>query len=393
LFVFCCALLAACGGKDATDGSSSSGGGSGGTAGGGRRGGGAGNGPVPVAVATAVQKAMPVNVKAVGTVESQASVQVRSQVTGPISEVHFREGDDVTAGQPLFVIDPQPFQIALDQATAILARDTAQAANAKAMADRYKTLFDRGLVPREQFDTQSTSAAALDATVAADRAAVEAAKLNLQHTRINAPVSGRTGSLMAHQGDLIVANATAPMVVINQITPVYVSFAVSGKLLDDIRRFQARGQLPVVARAPTEGEQAQESGRVTFIDNGVDPQTGTIRLKGTFANANRALWPGQFVEVSMQLTSEPRAVVVPTVAVQSGQQGQFVYVVNDNKAQLTPVTVDRTEGVETVIATGLHGGERVVTDGQLRLTPGARVAMRSEGSSAEATTATTGEAR
>jgi multidrug efflux system membrane fusion protein len=320
---------------------------------------------------------MPVTIAAVGTAEAISSVQIRSQVAGPLSQVRFAEGDEVRAGQPLFTIDPQTFQVALDQATAILARDTAQAANARAEASRYQQLLDRGLVPREQFDTQTTNAAALNATVEADKASVEAARLNLQHSTILAPVSGRTGALMVHQGDLVQANASTPMVVINQLAPIYVTFAIPGKLLDEVRHYQGGSPLAVAARMSNEEDQHVEAdGRVTFIDNAVDVQTGTIKLKATFGNAGRRLWPGQFVDVTLRLTTEPKAIVVPSVAVQSGQQGQFVYVLNDSKAELRPVTVARSEGEESVIEKGLKSGETVVTDGQLRLTPGATVRAR-----------------
>jgi multidrug efflux system membrane fusion protein len=345
---------------------------------GGRRGGNGDGGPVPIVTASVVQKPMPVTVTAVGTAESISTVQIRSQVTGPLSQVLFSEGDEVRVGQPLFAIDPQTFQVALDQATAILARDTAQAKNARAQASRYQELLDRGLIPRDQFDTQTTNAAALDATVEADRAAVEAARLNLQHSRIMAPVSGRTGALMVHAGDLVQANATTPMVVINQLAPIYVTFAIPGKLLDEVRRYQSTAPLAVSARMSGEDEDPtpEVDGRVTFIDNAVDVQTGTIKLKATFGNAGRRLWPGQFVDVVLRLTTESKALVVPAVAVQSGQQGQFVYIVHDSKAEVRPVTVARTEGTESVIEKGLMPGETVVTDGQLRLTPGVAVRAR-----------------
>jgi multidrug efflux system membrane fusion protein len=325
-------------------------------------------------MARAVKKSMPVTVAAVGTAEAVSTVQVRSQVTGRLAAVHFAEGDDVAAGALLFTIDPQPFQIALDQASAVLARDTAQANNAQAQVERYQNLFTRGLIPRDQYETQMATAAALKATTAVDEAAIAAATLNLQYTKIVAPAAGRTGALLAHPGDLVQANGAAPLVVINQLAPIYVAFAVPGKLLDDIRAFQRGTSLKVAARTPGAGDGAADQGRLTFIDNAVDSQTGTIKLKATFANERHRLWPGQSVDVRLQLHDDPRAIVVPSVAVQASQEGPYVWTVSGGRAQMTPVVVARVEADESVIASGLGAGDVVVTDGQLRLTPNSRVA-------------------
>jgi multidrug efflux system membrane fusion protein len=205
---------------------------------------------------------------------------------------------------------------------------------------------------------------------------VSTARLNLQYTRILAPATGRTGALLAHRGDLVQANANTPLVVINQVAPIYVSFAVPGKTLDDIRRLQRNRALSVVARVTGDEQDGTETGKLTFIDNAVDPQTGTIKLKATFANPARRLWPGQFAEITLQLRNEPRAIVVPSVAVQAGQQGAYVFVVVDGRAQMRPVSVARVAGEESVIASGLTAGDVVVTDGQLRLTPNARISVR-----------------
>ena len=257
----------------------------------------------------------------------------------------------------------------------VLARDTAQAANAKLEVARYTALLDRGLIPREQFESVTANAAAMQATTGADEAAVETAKLNLQYTRITAPISGRAGSLMVHAGDVIRANDTTPMVTLNQITPINVTFPVPGNLLDEIRGYQAASPLHVEAVAT--GAQSPVEGRVTFIDNAVDPTSGTIKLKAVFDNPRRALWPGQFVNVRLRLTSDPRAIVAPATAVQTSQKGQYVYVVRDDRTvEMRPVEVGRTVGDEAVVARGLESGETVVTDGQLRLTPGAHVAVR-----------------
>ena len=337
---------------------------------------------VPVLTAVVAQKAEPLDIAASGTAEAISSVQIHSQVTGQLSAVHFAEGQDVAKGEPLFDIDPRPFQAALAQAQAVFARDTAQKANAATEVARYKPLLDRGLISREQYDSYVATAAATDATTGADQAAIEAATLNLQFTRIAAPISGRAGSLTVHPGDLVRANDATPMVTINQMAPINVSFAVPGKLLDDIRRYQAAAPLHVAAL--TSGANgAEPRGNVTFIDNAVDPATGTIKLKARFDNAKRELWPGEFVSVKLQLTTEPHAVVAPVAAVQTSQNGQYVYVVKeDGTVEMRPVSVERTSGSEAVIASGLRAGETVVTDGQLRLTPGTHVAVRSAATTA-----------
>jgi multidrug efflux system membrane fusion protein len=379
----------------------------GGRAAGGRRGGG---GPVPVVTAKAESKSVPVHIPAVGTVEPLTTVQIRAQVTGQLSSIHFAEGQDVKKGQLLFTIDPRPFQAALQQAEAVLARDTATARNAAQQKERYEDLFKRGLIPRDQYETQTASAAALQATLEADRAAVENAKLNLNYTRIVAPMSGRTGALGIHAGDLVRANDATPLVVINQVSPIYVSFSVPGRYLGEIRRFQAQKPLAVQARgqaplapgaqapppptptafgqevAPGQGATMPvkpglvENGRVTFIDNTVDPATGTIKLKATFDNRDQGLWPGLFVQVTLSLTAEDNVIVVPATAVQPSASGQFVYVVTpDRTVEVRPVTVARQFGEEMIIARGLAAGEEVVTDGQLRLTPGAQVSIAQRG--------------
>jgi multidrug efflux system membrane fusion protein len=413
-FILCLSFLA-CSRQKADDGSAQAaaqtqGANPGGRAGGGggRRGGG---GPVPVVTAKAQAKSVPVNIPAVGTVEPLTTVQVRAQVTGQLSAVHFSEGQDVKKGQLLFTIDPRPFQTALLQAEAVLARDTATARNAAQQKERYEDLFKRGLIPRDQYETQTASAAALQATLEADRAAVENAKLNLSYTRIAAPMSGRTGALGIHAGDLVRANDATPLVVINQVSPIYVSFAVPGRYLGEIRRFQARKPLAVQARGqaplapgaqapppptpmPSLGQEVApgqgatmpaqpglvEDGRVTFIDNTVDPTTGTIKMKATFDNRNQGLWPGLFVQITLSLTSEDGVIVVPATAVQPSASGQFVYVVRqDRTAEVRPVTVARQFGEEMIIAQGIAAGEEVVTDGQLRLTPGAQVSIAQRG--------------
>jgi membrane fusion protein, multidrug efflux system len=378
--------------------------------------GGRGGGPVPVVTARAISKRVPVTIPAVGTAEPLATVEIRSQVTGQLSQIHFREGQDVRKGASLFTLDARPFQAALQQAQAVLARDTAQAKNAQSQRARYEGLFNRGLIPRDQYETQMATASALEATLAADEAQIENARLNLQYTRILAPISGRTGALGVHQGDLVRANDTTPLVVINQVAPINVAFSVPGRYLPEIRRHHATQPLRIDARiqaggtpgapqlAPPSPEsavaggtdgasstpaprtplnEATETGTVTFIDNTVDPTTGTIRMKGTFGNANNALWPGLFVQVTLMLRTEANAVVVPAAAVQASQAGQYVFIVKpDRTVEVRNVTIERQQGEEMVIAQGVSPGDEIVTDGHLRLTAGAAVTTGTRGEGA-----------
>ncbi len=333
-------------------------------------------GAVPVTTATVVEKPLAQTVNAIGTVEALSSVDIRAQVTAQLIEVLFREGQDVTAGQPLFRLDPRPFEASLRQAEANLAKDKAQAARAEAEVVRNGDLLKRGLIPRDQYDALVASSTSLQATLAADAAEVETAKLQLQYTSIDAPISGRTGALQAHKGDLIRANDTTSLVVINQVMPIYVSFAVPARLLTEIRRYNSAGSLELLAQM-SGTNQPPSSGDVSFIDNAVDATTGTIRLKGTFPNRDLRLWPGLFVDVTMRLTVDAHAVVAPSEAVQAGQQGQYVYLVKpDGTVEVRQVTVARTEGGQSVIGSGLRAGDQVVTDGQLRLTPGARITVK-----------------
>jgi len=341
------------------------------------RGGGPGGQTVPVTTAVVEQKPMPLDIQVIGSGEPTSTVSVRAQMTGELTAVNFKEGDDVRKGQELFRLDRRPLEGALLQAQANLERDMAQSANAKSQAQRYLDLAARGIATKEQVDTTRTAAAALDATVESDRAAVENAKVQLQYATINAPLSGRTGALMVHAGNLVRANDTIPLVVINQVTPINVSFAIPEARLPDLKRYMAAGSVKLAARAPNDDHPAAV-GRITFVDNQVDPTTGTIRVKGTFPNGDRRLWPGQFVNVVVTLAVDAKAIVVPTTAVQAGQQGQYVFVVKDDKtADLRTVTVARAEGQESIIREGLKAGETVVTDGQLRLVPGSRVSIKS----------------
>jgi membrane fusion protein, multidrug efflux system len=357
--------------------------------------------PVPVSVATAAQESFPIEIRAVGTAEASAVIQVRSQVSGELVRVGFIEGSDVQQGDLLFEIDPRPYEHALQLAEAALQRDTAvlkqaqanrarDAAQAKSLnadAERYTQLVKEGIVSKSQNDQVSAAAEANQASMSADQAAIESAlgsiesdraalaraKLDLSYCQIHAPVGGRTGNLLVHQGNLIAANGTQPLVTINRLEPIWVSFGVPEEHLTAIRQSAARSQLAVHVALQNDPKQ-HASGMLSVIDNTVDPATGTIRLKATFDNHNRLLWPGQFVDVSLTLGIQSNVVVVPAEAVQPGQRGQVVYVVNSNQTvDVRPVTVGLTRGNKVVIDKGIAAGETVVIDGQLRLVPGARV--------------------
>lgn len=416
--------------------------------------------PVPVGVAVAQQKAVPLQVTAVGNVQAYTTVGVKSQVAGQIQSVHFKEGDEVKRGDLLFTIDPRPLEAAVRQAEANVAkdraqlrqaeanvakdraqlrqaeaargqrqseivqaqanldRDIAQLDNAKVQEQRYRELVRKELVAREQYDQIRTAMTALEATVQADRAAVqnaraatqaaeamvdnavaaisaneamvdnaravisageamvETARLQLAYTTIRAPMDGRTGNLLVQAGNVVKTGEENPLVVIAQIRPIYVSFTVPEQHLSAIKTYRAKGTVAV--EAMLDGGRKGVAGNVTFVNNTVDPTTGTIQLKATFPNTDSALWPGQFVEVGMTLTTE-QATVVPVRAVQAGQKGPFVFVVKpDLTVESRPVKPGRRLANETVIDQGLAPGERIVTDGQLRLLPGTRVEVRPE---------------
>lgn len=330
---------------------------------------------IAVTTAPVVQKPMAVNVRAVGTVEASSTVEVRAQVAGELKTVGFKEGQDVKAGQLLFTIDPQPFEVALRQAEATLARNEAQLKNAEAQRTRATELMKSGLLPRSEFDTAVTAVSTLTAQVSGDRALVDSTRIQLERTKVFAPVAGRTGALLVHPGALVRANDTTPLVVINQMSPAYVSFAIPARLLPRVNSGRDRPS----ADAHLAGLVEPINGRVTFIDNAVDKASDTIRLKAEFPNRDRQLWPGAFVDITLRLAVEPRAIVIPSAAVLPGQQGSYVYVVTpQGTAESRPITVSWTEGRETVVQAGVKAGETVVVDGQLRLTPGARVNTKSD---------------
>ena len=331
---------------------------------------------VPVAVSTVAQKTVPVQLRAIGNVQAYSTVTVKAQVEGELHRVHFTEGQDMKKGDLLFTIDPRPFEARLKQAEANLAKDLVQVENARKEERRYAELFEQGYATQQQYDQIRTNTATLEATVHADQAAVDNAKLQLAYCFLRSPIDGRTGNLLVHQGNLVKANDNDnPLVVINQLSPIYVAFSVPEQHLPDIQKYMAAGKLPVEALLPNEEPLAQ--GELTFVDNAVNLATGTIQLKATFSNRDKALWPGQFVNVVLTLTTQPNAVVVPSQAVQTGQTGQYVFVVKpDLTVESRPIVSDRVVSAETVVKAGLTPGEKVVTDGQLRLVPGARVAER-----------------
>ena len=327
---------------------------------------------VPVRIGQVVQKPVALQIRNVGTVQAYTAVTVRALVAGEIMQVHFREGQDVAKGDLLFTIDPRPYQAALAQAEAALARDRAQEANAAADAQRYEDLVAKDYVTRQQYDGVIANQKALGATVRSDEAALERARLDLAYCSIRSPIDGRTGAVMVQVGNIVKSN-DATLVAINQVVPIYVSFAVPERDLAEIRKRQAQGKLTVQAEDAATNQPISR-GELTFVDNTVDRATGTIILKATFANPDRALWPGEFVNAVLTLATDQKAVVAPTSAIQNGQQGTYAYVVKaDQTVESRPVTVARNAPEGAVIAKGLAPGETVVTDGQLRLSPGAKV--------------------
>jgi membrane fusion protein, multidrug efflux system len=329
---------------------------------------------VPVVVAKVTQRAMPVQLSAIGNVGSY-SVSVRAQVAGELLDVHFKEGDFVRKDELLFTIDPRPYQAVLAQAQATLLRDKAVAENSRAQAQRLTKLLAEGVVAPSDADTSKSAADAADATVAADEAAVKTAQLNLEYCKIYSPMDGRTGAVMVKPGNLVKV-ADVPIVVINQVSPIHVDFTVPQEYLPEIKKYMAAGPLRVEATVPN-NPGPPEVGELTFIDNAVDPTTGTIHLRATFENKRGVLWPGLYVNTLMTLAEEKNATVVPAQAITAGQQGSFVYVVQlDGTVTARPVTSSRTVEGLAVVDKGLEAGETVVTDGQVRLVPGAKVQIK-----------------
>lgn len=321
-----------------------------------------------VTVAPVKAGAVPIQLKAVGNVEAFSTVAIRAQVGGELKRIHFKQGQDVHQGDPLFTIDPRLPLAAVRQAEAALARDTAHFKHARAQFRRYEALFKEGGVSREQFDQIQANLAAIEATLESDRAAVENARTQLSFVTIQSPVSGRTGSFLLNEGNLVKANDASPLVVINQIQPIYVTFSLPQQDLSRIKQ-------GLSVEASAHGDNNKSVGTLSFVDNAIDGTTGTVRLKGTFENREKRLWPGQFVDVAVTL-GRLNALLIPSQATQIGQQGKFVYVLKpDDTVEARMITVAQSDGGSDVVTEGLTAGEKVVTDGQMQLTPGAKVRL------------------
>jgi membrane fusion protein, multidrug efflux system len=335
-----------------------------------------GGGPVPVVVAKAEAKDVPVEIQAVGNVQAYSAVSIRSQITGQITEVHFKEGQEVKKGDELFTIDPRPFQAAFNQAQASLQRDQAMLVNGRLNFERTSNLFNSKIASQADYDAALAAYDSAQSTVVADAAAVTNAQLNLEYTSIKSPIEGRTGNLTTKEGNVVKAPDDI-LVSITQIHPIYVAFSVPEDDLPAIRHEAAHQSLPVKAYPPGDANNVA-TGELTFIDNSVDTNTGTILLKATFQNTNTVLWPGQFVQASLVLSNLSQATVVPSQAVQTGQDGEFLFVMKpDETVEARPISAGITYDGIRVVMSGLKPGETVVTDGQVRLTAGAKVSVKS----------------
>jgi len=330
----------------------------------------------PVAVTAALQQTVPVRLQAIGNVEAYTSVAVKSRVDGQILEVHFREGQEVKKGEVLFRIDARPFEAAHKQAEAQAARDIASRDQAASQEKRYQELLDKNFVSKDAYAQFRTNAQTADATSRASRAALENAKLNLEYTVIRSPIDGYVGRALLQAGNMVKANDTISLVIINQVKPVYVSFAVPEQELAKVRDLMRKGPLSVDVAAPG-SDKPLASGRIAFLDNAVDQTTGTIKVRAIFDNGDAALWPGQFYSVMVKLYDQDDAILVPSRAVQTGPNGQFVYVVKDDMSvELRKVVVARNEGEYAVLSGGgVAKGDKVVVRGALRLAPGAKVTI------------------
>jgi membrane fusion protein, multidrug efflux system len=334
-----------------------------------------GKGPpaIPVNVAVVLQQTVPVRLHAIGNVEAYATVAVKARVDGQIQEVNFREGQPVKKGEVLFRIDPRPFEAALRQAEANALRDRAARDHVAAQEKRYQELLDKNFISKDAYAKIRTDVATAQATAKASQAALENARLNLEYCTIRSPLDGYVGRVLLQAGNLVRAADPNPLVVINQVRPIYVNFGIPEQHLPDVRKYMAAGPLAAQVQ-PLDAQQAAPQGTLIFVDNAVDPSTGTIRLRAQFENADAALWPGQFVNISLRLYEQADALIVPATAVQTGPEGQYVYVIDEEMvADVRRVTVTRTDGERAIIAKGVAKGERVVTRGQLRLGPKTRV--------------------
>ena len=334
---------------------------------------------VSVSVGKVTQDTVPVQLTAIGNVEAYSTVSIKAQVAGELVAVHFQEGDSVRKGQLLLELDSRPYDAALAQAQAALARDKAVAANNRVQAQREAKLLEAGIVPIQDAEAVTSTADAADAVVNADQAAIQTAQINLDFCKIYSPIDGRTGELALKVGNLVKV-ADVPILVINQLVPIYVNFTVPQQYLPDIKKFMSQGSLSVAVTPPNDSGPPLK-GALTFIDNSVDPTTGTIHLRATFANELNRLWPGLYVNVLLTLSEQPNATVVPARAILPGQNGKLVYVVKaDNTVEARSVVSNRTVQDEAVVDKGLEPGETIVTDGQSLLVPGSKVTIRNKSS-------------
>lgn len=330
--------------------------------------------PIPVLATQVVEKRMPVRLHSIGTVEPISTVALKARVDGLITKVHVRDGQEVAQGELLFQLDPKPFETQMVRAQADLARDQAQLDHALVQERRYKELLAQGFVSSEAYAQVAANLRSLQSTVKAGESEVNRTRINLGYATLRAPISGRIGKVLLSEGNLVKANDTNALLIINQLAPIYVSFALPEKHLDEIRADKTRQAMRVEARLD-DGRLLQ--GDLAFADNSVDATTGTIRLRGFFANADKSLWPGQFVDTWMTLREDAQALVMPAQAVQTGPKGQYAYVVNaDSSSEMRAIVISRTDGEEAVIASGLKAGETVVIDGASRLLPGSKVSVK-----------------
>jgi multidrug efflux system membrane fusion protein len=330
---------------------------------------------VPVVAAIVEQREVPVQLHAIGNVRAKSTVAVKARVTGQIAKIHFNEGQDVKEGDVLMNMDPAPFEVVLAQAKARLAQATTQAGIAQRQAERYTNLVTTGGVSREEVDNLKSTADAAGSNTEAAEAAVKEAELQLSYCTVRSPLTGRAGRRVVDAGNVVKADET-DLVVINQLKPIEVIFSVPEQHFADIQRYMKENKLKV-SITPTHGAAKAIDGVLSFVDNAIKPATGTLEVKATMPNEDLALWPGQYGEIALTLTTQPNAIVVPATAVQTGQNGQYVFVIKeDSTAEYREVQMDRTLGTEAIIAKGLNKGEQVVIDGQLRLTPGSKVEIK-----------------
>ena len=339
-----------------------------------------GDAEIPVSVIVAAQQSIPVTIQAIGNVEPLASVAVKARVDGQIVSVNFKEGQEVRKGEVLFRLDPRPFDAALKQAEANVLRDAAARDQAHSQERRYKELLEKNFVSKESYAQFATNAQTADATAKASQAALESARVNLDYCTIASPIDGFVGKVLLQIGNMVKANDVNALVVINQVRPIYVSFSVPEQQLAEVRRLQQAGPLEVAVSTSDNRHAPLATGQLAFIDNAVDATTGTIKLRATFENRDLALWPGQYVTTDLKLYEQKDAIVVPAAAIQTGPQGEYVFVMKpDSTAEVRKIEIARTDGEQVVIGKGVAAGEKVVTRGQLRINPGAK--LRAQGAS------------